>query len=38
MSEILLITNDAENISDMVAFISLEEDKCMDSQLEEVVG
>lgn len=36
MSEILLITNDAENISDMVAFISLEEDKCMDSQLEEL--
>lgn len=36
MSEILLITDDAENMNDIISFVSLEEDRSIDSQMEEL--
>ena len=36
MSDILLITNDAENINEIISFVALEKDKNIDSQLKEL--
>ncbi len=36
LSEILLITNDAENMKDILSFVALDKDKSIDSQLEEL--
>ena len=36
MSEILLITDDAENMNDIISFVSLEGDRSIDSQIEDL--